>query len=63
MGEQEVAEEDDTYLEAHDPNVLPHHYSEVDIDKFFPKAEVGADDGDVFPDFDVDHGGCFTGVR
>ena len=57
--------EDDSVPEArlHDPGVLPHHYSDNDIDTMFPKAVAPRDAFDTYCDVEVDASGRFTGVN
>ena len=38
--------------QMHDPDVLPHMYSDDDADELFPRAVVDAGNDDGFMDFD-----------
>ena len=54
--------EDEAFVDeahAHDPSVLPHHYTAHEIDIMFPKARVEISEEDCFPDVPCRDGGRY----
>ena len=47
---------------SHDPNVLPHHYSDDDITAMFPTVQIPDMHEGELPDNDVDQSGKISGV-